>query len=75
MSAVSVILRRLDKWLEELLKEHPKAVRHLIVETRSCDASSQRLVLTADTAELQRFIRRNADNRAAFEDSITLKSQ
>jgi hypothetical protein len=63
------------QWLEELLKEKPKAVRHLVVETRSGDSSSQRLVLTAGTAELQRFILRNADNQAAFGDSVTLKHQ
>jgi hypothetical protein len=49
-------------WLEKLLAEKPKALRHHLIE----DRGSTRLVLTADTAELQRFVVKPLKTEAAW---------
>lgn len=54
------------EWLESLLKTNPQALRHTIVEDNPNDGSSKRIVLTADTAELQKFILKYADDTNAF---------
>jgi hypothetical protein len=63
------------KWLGELLAENPKAIRHLDIEAKPDGSSGSRLVLTASTPELQRFIIRHADNTNAFEGAIAMKRQ
>jgi len=56
------------KWLGELLEKNPKAVRHIVVPDESGDASKGRIVLTADTAELQKFILKYEKAEGAFDD-------
>jgi hypothetical protein len=49
-------------WLEKLLEKNPKAIRHHIIE----DHGDGRLVLTADTAELQRFVVKHLKTEGAW---------
>jgi hypothetical protein len=42
-------------WLKELLAKDPKALRHIVIQTGE-KADDRRIVLTADTAELQQFL-------------------
>ena len=42
-------------WLKELLAKDPKAVRHIVLPTGE-KPDERRIVLTADTAELQEFL-------------------
>src|SRR5258708_4799719 len=45
-------------WLSKLLEKNPEAVRHVLVRDNSGDAgnTNSRVVLTADTRELQKFV-------------------
>src|SRR5437879_5002839 len=45
-------------WLAKLLEKNPEAVRHVLVRENPGDASNtnSRVVLTADTRELQKFV-------------------
>lgn len=52
-------------WLTNWLEEHPKALRHHLV-TRAND-SNGRLVLTADTRELQQFLLKHLPTAKAWE--------
>jgi len=60
-------------WLGGLLEKHPKAIRHHIVHA----GGDKRLVLTADTAELQRFVVKHLKTEAAWtwNESLELKSE
>lgn len=42
-------------WLAGLLEKHPRAIRHLVLPDQPGDKNG-RIVLTADTRELQRFV-------------------
>jgi hypothetical protein len=57
------------KWLEELLKKNPKAIRHTIVNDKFEGTNDTRIVLTADTAELQKFILKYLNNTNAWNES------
>lgn len=63
------------KWLVELLDKKPGALRHMrwveYPDNRKSD--SGRLVLTADTAELQKFILKHAGNTNAFAEGFALE--
>lgn len=54
------------KWVRELLEEKPGALRHTFVEKKPGESEGGRLVLTADTAELQKFILKHAADTNAF---------
>lgn len=54
------------KWLVELLKKNPKAIRHVIVNYQAGEKGEERIVLTADTAELQKFILKHLNNTNAW---------
>jgi hypothetical protein len=45
-------------WLSKLLEKNPEAVRHILVRDNPTDTSNtnSRVVLTADTTELQKFV-------------------
>lgn len=59
-------------WLAALLEEKPKTVRHMILHDKEGD--SGRILLTADTAELQRFILKHVnDTNAWSEPSVLIK--
>jgi hypothetical protein len=53
-----------DDKMEELLKEDPNAVKHMLIEDR--------LFLTASTEELQAFVLKYADDSRVFTDEIVL---
>lgn len=57
-------------WLETLVKKHPRAIRH-IIGTGGGDGGD--VVLTADTAELQRFIGKQLKNTEAWSDLEVMK--
>lgn len=55
------------KWLEAYLEEHPRALRHI----RKPGEYSSDLVLTADTAELQKFLLKHANDTNLFTENLT----
>jgi len=54
----------LESKIEELLEEHPKAIKHTNV--------GDRIVLTAPTKELQAFVLKHVDDNRLFTDEIAL---
>jgi hypothetical protein len=62
-------------WLEELVKQRPKAIRHLWIDPKADEPASGRLVLTADTVELQAFVLKHLDNTNAFPEVFDLQRQ
>lgn len=59
-------MRQIDyTWLEKLLAHQPDALRHEVIEDR--------IVLSASTEELQRFLLKYADTKEAFSAPATLK--
>lgn len=58
-------------WLGDLIKKEPATLQHIYVGAKSNEPG--RLVLTASTAELQKFILQHADNTNAFTDGVTLE--
>ncbi len=62
------------EWLGKLVEQNPKAIRHIIVPaTAGKDNDNDGLTLTADTAELQKFIRKHRDNTNAWVAPMVLK--
>jgi hypothetical protein len=59
------------EWLVKLLDENPKALRHHLIGDEK-DKDKQRLVLTADTSELQNFVIKHLDTAAAWKDTTEL---
>lgn len=60
-------------WLKELMAKDPKALRHLVVR-RAENPEYSRIVLTADTAELQRFVLKHLNTQAAWETGVELRA-
>lgn len=58
------------KWLTELVQEKPKTIRHVWVAEKD---GKSRLVLTADTAELQAFVLKHVTNTNAFVPAFVLQ--
>lgn len=54
------------KWLAELLGKNPEAIRHVTVRDKEGENKDERIVLTADTAELQKFILKHLNNTNAW---------
>jgi hypothetical protein len=52
------------EWLTKLLAENPKALRHHLIAEEKED--QRRLVLTADTSELQKFVLTHLQTEAAW---------
>ena len=52
-------------WLKNLLAKNPKAIRHIVIPT-GYNSTDQRIVLTADTAELQRFVLKHLNTKEAW---------
>ena len=59
------------EWLKEFLAKNPKALRHHLIPSGD-KPEDTRLVLTADTAELQQFILKHLKTEAAWKDGIEL---
>ena len=60
-------------WLRKLLEKNPKAIRHLVLHEQSGNGENGRIVLTAETLELQRFILKYANNTNAWNEVTTWK--
>lgn len=54
------------QWLEELVKKSPREIRHVEIPDRSQGNDSKWIVLTADTARLQKFVLRYLKNDEAW---------
>ncbi len=64
------------KWLGELLENKPKAIRHVIAPAPTGDSEDKGLlVLTADTAALQKFIRQHLKNTNAWAEPMLLQKR
>jgi hypothetical protein len=59
-------------WLGQLLATNPAAVRHLVVKTGD-KPEDRRVVLTADTAELQQFVLSHLHTGGAWKESLELQ--
>ncbi len=61
----ALVLRAMDyEWLENLLKENPKAIAHAVQDKHS--------ILTATTEELQKFVAKYAGDEKVFKNEIRL---
>lgn len=60
-------------WLKQLLREKPATLRHIWIGEKAGEPDSGKPVLTANTAELQAFILKHADNTNAFQHPLVLK--
>jgi hypothetical protein len=62
------------EWLAKLVEAKPKTIRHVIVPGPAGEKEERnQLVLTADTAELQKFIRKHLKNTNAWAEPLVLK--
>jgi hypothetical protein len=62
------------KWLDELIEKTPRAIRHIIVPNEAgTDGGDGQLALTADTAELQKFILKHLKTKEAWSDPLIMK--
>jgi hypothetical protein len=59
-----------EDWMEKLLNAHPRALRHMVNEHGTGDSG---IVLTADTAELQTFLRKYMDSKDTFGEPAEMK--
>lgn len=53
-------------WLTKLLEKNPREIRHMVLRQKPADEKGGRIVLTADTKELQRFILKHINNTNAW---------
>jgi hypothetical protein len=60
-------------WLEKLLEKNPKAIRHMVLQKKNEQHQSDRIVLTADTAELQKFVLKYLNNTNAWSEPSLIK--
>jgi hypothetical protein len=69
-------MRLLDYgWLGKLIEKQPKAIRHVMVPGYGQKADDEMLVLTADTAELQKFVLKHLQTEDAWSDKIEMTRQ
>ena len=62
------------EWLKEQLNKEPGALRHLVIRG-SDNPDDTRVVLTADTSELQKFLLAHLKTEAAWKDGFVLQKQ
>jgi hypothetical protein len=60
-------------WLAKLLEKNPEAIRHMVLREKPGDAEGGRIILTADTKELQRFILKYVSNTNAWKEPTRWK--
>ena len=60
-------------WLRELVTRNPKAIRHIIIKTGD-GPEDRRVVLTADTSELQQFVIKHLKTEGAWDESLELQT-
>lgn len=70
-------MRLLDyDWLTKLIEKHPKVIRHVIVPTAGKQSGDEGdLVLTADTAALQKFILKHLKTEEAWGDEMVMTKE
>jgi len=61
------------EWLSKLLDKEPNALRHILIPENPGNTNSLQLVLTADTAELQKFILTHISDTNAFTSKKEMK--
>ena len=61
-------------WLSKVLEKSPDAIRHHLLVSDDKDKDGQ-IVLTADTAELQKFILKHLKTEEAWKDPFELQQQ
>jgi hypothetical protein len=61
-------------WLTGLVKTNPSAVRHHVIRTGD-QPEDRRIVLTADTADLQKFVLKHLGTADAWKDTFELKGE
>jgi hypothetical protein len=59
-------------WLKVLLAKDPKAVRHIVIQNGE-NPDDRRIVLTADTAELQQFLLKHLKTEGIWDPSVELQ--
>ena len=59
-------------WLKKLIEKDPKAIHHIVVPKKLGEDGESDLVLTADTAELQKFILTHEKTEGAFGEGIVM---
>ena len=62
-------------WLAKLVEQNPKTIRHTIVPKKAGEGEGGDLVLTADTAELQKFVAKNLATADAWSDPVRMKKR
>jgi hypothetical protein len=60
-------------WLTKLLEKNPKAIRHMLLRENTGEEQGGRVVLTAETKELQRFILKYVNNTNAWKEPTQWK--
>jgi len=60
------------KWMEELVEHKPSVIEHVWVDRDESKGDNGRLVLTADTATLQKFVRKYAPDTNAFAETFDM---
>lgn len=62
------------EWLTKLVEQNPKAIRHLVVPPEAGNTNEGgSLTLTADTAELQKFLLKHLNNTNAWIEPMVMK--
>ena len=62
-------------WLADHLERNPRAVRHIAVPKPAGEGGSDEIVLTADTKELQRFIRKHLKTADAWSEAEIMRKR
>jgi hypothetical protein len=60
-------------WLAKLLEKNPGEIRHMVLAEKSGEQTDKRIVLTADTAELQQFLLKYHDNTNTWNEPASWK--
>jgi len=60
-------------WLKKLIEKDPKVIRHIVVAQKLGENGEGDLVLTAETAELQKFILKHEKTPGAFGEDLVMK--
>lgn len=61
------------KWLCDLIEKNPRVIRHVLVANESGSGGGGQVVLTADTAELQKFILKHLKTTNAWVEPLIMK--
>jgi hypothetical protein len=59
-----------NDWLKALLEKNPKALHHILIGEQADDRS---VVLTAETQEIQQFLRAHLNSEDTWKDSFELR--